>query len=543
MTTQKLYSRYDVIIVGAGIAGLLLALELDAGGMRVALICKSSLIDSNTALAQGGMAACTKDNTADSPEKHLQDTLAAGAGLCDARMARTVVEGGLALFEKLESLGLSFDRQGSSLELAREGGHSQARVLHSRDSSGKAIAQTLIAALSCCKRLAVFENMFVLDLITQDNTCIGLRVLKNNQSVEILSPRVVLSCGGAGQVFERTSNPSIATGDGPAMAYRAGASLVDLEFVQFHPTALCLKGSPAYLISEAVRGDGAQLLNSRAERFAFRFHKNGELSTRDVVSRAISTIMQEEKSNCVWLDMRPIGSAKLLARYPNIIRTCRKLGLDPLESPIPVAPAAHYFMGGIYTDDRGRSTLAGLYALGECASTGLHGANRLASNSLLEGGVMALRTAQAILSEKPAVMPHLKGNLDQSRIIAPSAYALENINNLREQMFLHAGIIRDGKTLSEFIGRQSDGCRYQVPLRQADLEAANIGLFGNLIACSALARCESRGAHWRSDYPYNSDSRFLARYFVSKESTHWRTLATERLSLATSPARAVSLAE
>jgi L-aspartate oxidase len=494
--------------------------------MRVALICKGRLFDSNTSWAQGGVAICTAANASDSPEQHLQDTLSAGAGLCDEHMVRLIVNGGQQLYEKLERFGLMFDRQeNGNLALAREGGHCQARVLHSKDASGRAIAETLVSAVRRSKNIAVFEEMFAVDLLTQFGRCVGLRVLRDEQLLEILAPRVVLASGGLGQIFSRTTNPNIATGDGIAMAYRAGAELVDMEFVQFHPTALNIPGAPASLISEAVRGDGAHLLDANNERFAFRFHKNGELATRDVVSRAILATMKEQNLSAVKLDMRPIGAANTLSKYPNIVQTCRNWGIDPLDSPVPVSPAAHYFMGGIWTDQNGRSSLPGLYAIGECACTGLHGANRLASNSLLEGGVMALRAAKAILGESSRRFLIAGREFEGARIFAPSN-ALRNLERFKNRMFRELGICRNGDELEQFIISESDFPVKRMPMDQRHIEAANIHLLGTLIGSSALARCESRGSHYRSDYPHLDNARFNSRYFVSRQERHFSALGS-----------------
>lgn len=533
MAQNKLCSRYDVIIVGSGIAGLLLAVELDAKGMRCALICKGRLVESNTSWAQGGVAICTGANSQDSTAQHLDDTLSCGAGLSDESVARMIVNGGSELFQRLESLGLIFDRKESELELAREGGHSQSRVLHSKDASGRAIIETLTAAIRSCKKLAIFEHMFAVDLLTHEGRCIGLRVLKDEKPTEILAARVVLASGGLGQVFERTTNPALATGDGIAIAYRAGADLIDMEFVQFHPTALYIPGAPASLISEAVRGSGAHLIDSRAERFAFRFHQNGELSTRDVVSRAILSVMQEQNIPCAWLDMRPIGAASILEKYPNIVTSCRNWGLDPLDRPIPVSPAAHYFMGGIWTDNCGRSSLPGLYAIGECAAIGLHGANRLASNSLLEGGVMAIKVAKTIAGEMPAKLPRSSFAIEESIIYSPSKAS--SLNEFRKQMFQDVGLSRNGNSLEALIASQSQGAFQRVALRQNAIEAANIRLLGTLIAQSALERCESRGAHWRSDFPQKDDLRFLRRYLINKQKSCYVTSASKMNSVTLVP--------
>lgn len=524
MVRAILSSRFDAVIVGSGIAGLLLATELDAFGMRVAVICKQRLLDSNTSWAQGGVAICLEENHDDSPEQHLKDTLSAGAGLSDERISSLIINGGQQLFEKLEKLGLNFDRKDNGkLALAREGGHAQARVLHSKDASGRAISEALVAAVRSSKNIAVFEEMFAVDLITQAGRCVGLRGIRDEHPLEFLAPRVVLASGGLGQVYSRTTNPSIATGDGIAMAYRAGAQLVDMEFVQFHPTALSIPGAPASLISEAVRGDGAQLLDLNNERFAFRYHRDGELATRDIVARAILSTMREQNLSAVKLDLRPIGAANILNRYPNIVQSCRNWGIDPLETAVPVAPAAHYFMGGIWTDEHGRSSIPGLYAIGECACTGFHGANRLASNSLLEGGVMALRAASAILGENARRIFLDAREIEAAKIIAPFS-CLKNIDSFKKKMFENVGLCRNAEGLRQFLRAESELPSRRVLPGKRQLEAANIHLLGTLIAASALARCESRGAHYRSDYPQLDDLEFNSRYFVSKKDCHFAAL-------------------
>lgn len=508
-------NNFDVIIVGSGIAGLLLAVELDQFGLKTALVCKGRLMESNTAWAQGGVSICTNENPLDNTEKHLADTLSCGAGLSNEKIARNIIEGGHQLYLRLEELGLNFDKTLGKLELAREGGHSQSRVLHVADATGRAISETLVNAVRKCRRVHIFEHLFAYDLIMANDRCSGLRCLRDGKKVELHSAQVVLASGGLGQVFDRTTNPAIATGDGIAMAYRAGARLVDMEFVQFHPTALYLPGAPASLLTEAIRGAGGQLLDSRGERFAFRFHPAGELATRDVVSRAIQSVMLEQNIPNVHLDLRPIGAARILEKFPNIVNACRSWGLDPLEQAIPVSPAAHYFMGGILTDEFGASSIAGLYAIGECASSGFHGANRLASNSLLEGGVMALRIAMQIVSN--AQVRRLKKQVpdNETVLLTSDRFCSQNIDLFKKSMFNVAGLCRDGDKLAELAMELASDSSHVLPLDEREIEAANVGLLGSLIAKAALNRCESRGAHFRVDYPYSDDARFMHRYFMS----------------------------
>ena len=519
MTHLKKSQKYDVVIVGSGIAGMLLAYELDQRGMKTAIVCKSNLMDSNTAWAQGGVSISTQANPLDDVDQHLADTLSAGAGLCDEQVARLIIEGGEKLYARLEQLGLQFDRDNSgNLELAREGGHSQKRVLHVKDATGRALVENLLTAVKNCKHLTVFEHAFAFDLLMSQNRCVGLNVLKDGEPYQLLAPHVVLATGGLGQVFDRTTNPHVATGDGIAMAYRAGARVVDMEFVQFHPTALYIPGAPASLITEAVRGAGAHLIDAKGERFAFRFHPSGELATRDVVSRAIQTVMLEQCTPCVYLDLRPIGASTILEKFPNIVKTCRNWGLDPLDSPIPVSPAAHYFMGGIWTDENAFTSIPGLYAIGECASNGLHGANRLASNSLLEGGVMAMRLAE-LLAEHSSItqLNPLSGDINGSLILANQNSTPENIDAFKQEMFRIAGLCRDGGKLCDFNLELTAAPVHVVPLDERSIEAANIGLLGKLIVQSALNRCESRGAHFRIDCPLTDDLNYHRRYFMSCE--------------------------
>lgn len=518
--TGQILSRFDAVIVGSGIAGLMAALELDRSGLKVAIVCKEKLFDSNTSKAQGGIAICSGANPQDSFEQHLGDTLSAGAGLSDRRIAELMVRSGPELFEKLESYGLRFDRQGESLGLAREGGHGQARVVHSKDATGKSITEILVAALRLSKRLVVFENMFAVELLLSSGRCVGVQVLQEGYLQEIISPCTVLATGGLGQVFSRTTNPLIANGDGIAMAYRAGAQLLDMEFVQFHPTALAIPGAPAALISEAVRGAGAVLLDGRGERFAFRFHKDGELATRDLVSRAIAAVMKEEGSQSVMLDLRPIGKHKIEKLFPNILDSCARFGIDALRQAIPVSPAAHYFMGGIWSSESGQTSIPGLYAIGECACTGFHGANRLASNSLLEGGVMALAAAREIAGAAPARLP-AGIKLETPKLKASVSVFFPGKTNtefLRRRMFALAGLCREAESLTAmqklFCERAAN--KRTVKLDRDSVEAANMELLSELIVNSAAMRKESRGAHFRSDFPA-PDPGYLGHFFLSKE--------------------------
>jgi L-aspartate oxidase len=519
----------DVLVIGSGLAGLLTSLILLRDGVRVVLACKGTLAESNTSFAQGGLAAVTAASTIDSPAQHLADTSKSGAGLTDEVAAKMIIEHGESLISCLTQLGVPFDAHSPGrFDLALEGGHCAPRVLHNKDTTGKAISSTLIDRLlerskAPDEQLQILESAFARELIISEGRCIGARFSIADESVQIVARTVVLATGGLGQVFARTTNPKVATGDGIALAYRAGARLVDMEFVQFHPTAFINPTAPAFLISEAVRGAGAILLDKDGNRFAMKFHPDGELATRDVVARAIQSTMLATDSPVVLLDCRPIGSDAMENKFPNIINTCRGFGIDPIVEPIPVCPAAHYFMGGIWTDLSGRTTIENLYAIGECASVGLHGANRLASNSLLEAGVMAMRIAKYLASRMTRFRLRALELLDEIPEDTSPLLVPENLQEFRNTMYSQVGLVRSRTGLEQALNEM----RANTYLAQRDqlsnqyLEAANIRLLGELIASSALRRKESRGAHFREDYPNLDDIEFHRRLAVSKYGWTW----------------------
>ncbi len=544
-----------VIIIGSGIAGLLLAIDLADRGIKSIVVTKGSVDLSNTAMAQGGLAAVTGANASDSTDHHLLDTIISGDGLSDYRVSRSIINQGGALVRKLVSLGVNFDFS----SLALEGGHSLSRVVHSADATGRAIIQGLTRRAAAHKLIAILENCFLQEIILTDEVAAaagkgrgnysafatgqacGVRVLKFDGSgvasfQTIYGGAVVLATGGLGQIYGRTTNPISATGDGIATAYRAGACLADMEFVQFHPTALHLKGAPAFLISEAVRGSGAVLLDKRGERFVGKYSSRGELSTRDIVSRAIFWNMQEEESEHVWLDLSPIGSEAIATKFPNIVAKLSQYGIDALREPIPVSPAAHYFMGGILADSCGRTTVANLFAIGECACTGLHGANRLASNSLLEGGAMAMNLAQHLSRRGNDRSPlNVCGSLRSGREapldLQASAGHRSDTNQLRSSkdsfqadLLKQVGLVRSNDELLKFINKYSAMTAFSSPESTGvagELESENMILLGKLIAYSALMRRESRGAHWRQDFAEKNDEQYRARLIHQKHAQGW----------------------
>ncbi len=523
--------KVDVLILGTGLAGMLLALELaECRDISIALVSKGSLADSNSSYAQGGVASALPANPFDSPFAHLADTLKSGAGLTDRRAAESIIFGGARLISELDRFGVEFDRNvDGKYSLALEGGHSQSRVLHNKDATGRAITSVLGERIRQCSRhhrnIVILEETVACDLITSEQQCIGARLRSAYDYIDVFAARTVLATGGAGRIFSRTTNPEIATADGVALAYRAGAKLADMEFVQFHPTALSLPGAPAFLISEAVRGAGAVLLDHRGQRFMQRFHKDGELATRDVVARAIHTVMKEHELPSIALDMRPIGSDAISKRFPNIVKTCLQFGLNVLSEPIPVSPAAHYFMGGVMTDVNGQTSLDGLYAIGECACTGLHGANRLASNSLLEAGVMAINLGAELIDcgGRRGIFAgaSLFGDARRQRrrkAEAGTMIALDT-DRFRTEMYRQAGLVRSEIGLSMLLC--TPGYEKPGPLSRDDLAQGNIYAVGKLIARAALLRKESRGSHFREDHPNSDHTKFDKRLWLSRGGAGW----------------------
>ncbi len=509
----------DFVVVGAGIAGLRAAVELASAG-RVLVLAKLEYTESATQYAQGGIAAALSDE--DEISLHYQDTLAAGDGIVNAEAAHVLVEEGPERIEELIAWGTQFDRNGTKLAFTREGAHSRDRILHAQgDSTGREIGRALYLKAQSVKNISICEFEFATDLIVEDGRVAGVHLLDEKGVLHpVRAAAVLLATGGLGHVYKETTNPSVATGDGVAMAFRAGAEISDMEFVQFHPTALYIKGAPRFLLSEALRGEGAVLRNDQLIRFMPKYHADAELAPRDVVARAIAHELEVSRSKdpVVYLDLTHKNAERLQKRFPRIYETCIKYNVDISEDMIPVRPAVHYAMGGVRSDLHARTSLPGLYAAGEVACTGVHGANRLASNSLLEGLVYGARGARAMKEE---------AQLSSSRKQAPSKSAEKSaathnaeavIAQIQSIMWRDVGIVRSRETLQRAVS--------DLQMLKKDLphgtcrrccEASNIWQTGLLIAKSALARLESRGAHYRLDYPTHDDAKFKKHSIVAGE--------------------------
>jgi L-aspartate oxidase len=491
MQPHRLRTRF--LVVGSGVAGLHTAWRASEHG-EVLLLTKGSLFESATAYAQGGIAAAL--GAGDSPEVHARDTLAAGAALCDAEAVHVLVEEGPARVRELHAAGADFDLDpGGRFLLGREAAHSTNRIVHAHgDQTGAEVARTLIARVKESPRVTVAEKARVLDLVVQRGECVGVRASIAGKATEVIADVTVLAMGGCGQVYRYTTNPVVATGDGFALAHRAGVTLADMEFVQFHPTALDTPENPLQLISEAVRGEGAILVNDRGERFMAKAHKLTELAPRDVVARAI--FREQQRGHGVFLDARKLG-ARFAKRFPGIFALCTARGIDPRRDLIPVTPAAHYMMGGIVTDLCGRASMNRLYAVGEVARTGVHGANRLASNSLLEGLVFAERVARDVVAAPELGNVPKPGRWEVPRLTDRGATQVA-ADSVRAVMWQHAGIARTAKGLRAGLAALEE---IEKRLPEGATEEQNLVQTGRLIAEAALLRKESRGGHYRSDYP------------------------------------------
>jgi len=500
--------RGDFLVIGSGIAGLRAAISLAETG-DVVMLTKADPRESNTGYAQGGIAAAVGSD--DSPDLHLSDTIAAGDGLCVDNAVRVLVDDGPKYVRELIEWGVGFDRDSTGHPaLGREAAHSVRRVLHARDTPGREIGRVLWQKVQSHPRVRVFDDALAMSLIAHGGECRGvLFVDRDGKPDRVEASRTLIATGGAGQVFRETTNPAIATGDGIAMAFEAGARVVDLEFIQFHPTALSVAGAPRFLLSEALRGEGAWLVNAAGERFVHRYESAGDLASRDLVARAI--VREMERTNApVFLSMDHLDHDYVRQRFPSITEACRRAGLDLATDRIPVSPAAHYVMGGIETDLDGRTSIAGLFAAGEAACTGVHGANRLASNSLLEGLVFGARAAAAMTG--PVKAAALFGIAEQPVSLrsecsgdAPVAHVV------RDLMWRHAGLLRSRDTLESLVARLSSWwgllahAQSETGSEREFRRLSSLVTVSLLIARAALRREESRGGHFRTDFPHRDD--------------------------------------
>lgn len=548
----------DCIIVGGGIAGLYTALALPSS-CRITLITKAGLEDSNTFQAQGGIAAVLSEQ--DSAALHFQDTCLAGAGLCEPDIVKMLVDEGPERVRDLIAYGVQFDQEQGQISLTREGAHSQRRILHANgDATGAEIVRGLAQRVRQQNHITILEHTYSLDIRTEAGVCTGIYILTSQDEIHLLeASAVILATGGMGQLYRNTTNPEVATGDGQALAFRAGAELQDMEFIQFHPTVLTQAQTPCFLISEAVRGEGAVLRNRKGQRFMRQYHELGELAPRDIVSRAIIEEMERTEHYCVYIDITHEPEERLQARFPKIYHTLKKYGLNIAEDWIPVAPAAHYAMGGVRTDEHGQTNIKRLYACGEVSSTGVHGANRLASNSLTEAIVFGYRIAQhiqqtidlsglerAVCFKEQVKLPEQSVQFDKENWLGSERENIwragtENklieadqgeeplctkIARLRQSMDSYAGVLREGSTLhklftqlrTEWHSLIITKSKKQTGNKLSRQEAIwmNMLLCSILITQSALLRKESRGGHYRLDYP-NSDDASLAHTVLFRD--------------------------
>lgn len=509
----------DFIVVGSGIAGLRAAIELARTGARVTVLTKDRTDESNTEYAQGGIAVALSED--DEVALHEEDTIRAGAGLCDEEAVAAMVEDGPALIQELIEWGTEFDREGGRLAFTREAAHSRRRILHAHgDSTGKEIVRALIARARIEREISFVAHAATESLLMLDGRCCGVRYLDPlvRAPRELWARAVVLASGGAGQVFLHTTNPQVATGDGMAMSYAAGAELADMEFVQFHPTALSVEGAPRFLLSEAMRGEGGVLRNAQGRRFMSRYHERAELAPRDIVSRALVAEMERTASKTIYLDMTALDARYLRERFPKIYETCLRYGLDLTTTLLPVSPAAHYCMGGVRTDLQGRASVPGLYAAGEVACTGVHGANRLASNSLLEGLVFGARAGRAAALDHAGETVRARTGADATSEInelpdtgrGRGDIALAVRKRVRRLMWERVGLLRARGTIRRALFEFD-----QIARAPLSLASRNFLTVATLIARSALWREESRGAHFRTDHPAPDDEHWRVHSIIS----------------------------
>jgi len=509
---------FDYLIIGSGAAGLLAAKKLADHG-TVAIINKGDFSESNTYQAQGGIAGVS--NAADSIESHIADTLKAGAGLCHEDVVKQIVSAGTRMIDELVELGTPFDRDSNGLHLTREGGHSQRRIAHAKDETGKVLGETLLAHVQKHPNITCLRRHTAIDLITTRrlgrhdglNRCLGAYLLNpEGHIITISASHTILATGGSGKVYMFTSNPHPATGDGIAMAWRAGCAVMNLEFMQFHPTCLYHAAAPTLLLTEALRGEGAHLIDHTGHRFVFDYDERGELAPRDIVARAIDHQMKKLGQDCMFLDARPLGEETITNHFPNIHARLMALGIDMRKQPVPVVPAAHYNCGGVKTDVAGRTDVDNLYVIGESACTGLHGANRLASNSLLECFVMAEFCTDAITEQgnQPSLMT--LPTWDDSGVVPETerVQIKQNWDEIRATMSNYVGIVRSNERLRrakrrlDVIREEIASYYWKYPISRDLIELRNLSLVADLTIRSAQLRHESRGLHYSTDYPETS---------------------------------------
>jgi L-aspartate oxidase len=508
----------DFLVIGSGNAGLRAAIEASQHG-NVIIITKDILRESSTRYAQGGIAVAMSEE--DTIAAHVSDTLKAGDGLCDKYAVKVMVEEGIPRVKELIKWGANFDQDNGRLGFTREAAHGRRRIIHRGDATGEETEDVLMTRATNIDNVQVMEYTYAIDLLTQDNVCYGALVsplikgvrglFRQNELNCIFAKATILAAGGLGQIYKYTSNPEVATGDGFAMAWRAGCEMMDMEFVQFHPTTLSLPGAPRFLISESVRGEGGILKNALGERFMPSYHEMAELAPRDVVCRAIKKEMQRTNSDCVYLDVTHLEADFIKTRFPTISETCAYHGLDITKELIPVQPAAHFMMGGVRTNVETATNIKGLYACGEVACTGVHGANRLASNSLLEGLVFGTRAGEyaaeygntvQIENESPRKFISIKSDIPRRIKDIDIDVFKSKIRNL---MWERAGIVRDGEALADAQRELEQLAHDTTELDKAALELQNMLQTAQLIVQAALQRTESRGGHYRTDYPERDD--------------------------------------
>lgn len=522
-----MYLSPDFVVIGSGIAGLRAAIALAPVG-RVLILTKAEPTESNTGYAQGGIAVALGED--DSPDLHAADTISAGDGLCDEAAVRVLVEQGPPYVQELVDWGTRFDRESDGgLSRGREAAHSVRRVLHAGDATGREIARVLWTRVSQLKSVETANHALVTELLVEHERCIGVRFYDQlGFPRDAIAKATLLATGGAGQVFRHTTNPRVATGDGVALGFHAGARVADLEFVQFHPTALNVPGAPRFLISEALRGDGGRLINSHGQPFMTRYHPDGDLAPRDVVARSIMREM-ETTGGLVFLSLCHLDADYVTRRFPTIADMCRQVGLDLARDPIPVSPAAHYVMGGVDTDQWGRTSLPGLFAAGEVACTGVHGANRLASNSLLEGLVFGARAAIAMQQTAAAAAlgpdrrfaERVPG--DEPRVATD--HRSLTTTEVRDLMWKSVGLFRTREGMEDAVAKlEASYAAHRDALANARADDGDawkqfsLVTVARLIARAALRRFESRGAHYRADFPAHDD-------------LHWKAHVVDSLTL------------